>query len=112
MGQKKPRIYMPCNFEVNLNTRLGVVALFSLLSLPNNVWRLIVFAPFLIIKSPKQQSLGDLLFLLRFLLLFLLLLFLFSFLSVDHELVSGTTGQNKIAGHVDPDKLNMFSVYT
>ena len=38
-----------------------------LLSLPNNVWRLIVFAPFLI-KSPKQ-SLGDLLFLLRFLLL-------------------------------------------
>jgi hypothetical protein len=42
-----------------------------LLSLQNNVWRLIVFAPFLIIiiKSPKQ-SLGDLLFLLRFLLLF------------------------------------------
>ena len=45
---------------------------FLLLSLPNNVWRLIVFAPFLIIifiiiKSPKQ-SLGDLLFLLRFLL--------------------------------------------
>ena len=26
---------------------------FRLLSLPNNVWRLIVFAPFLIIKSPK-----------------------------------------------------------
>ena len=46
---------------------------FLLLSLPNNVWRLIVFAPFLIIifiiiKSPKQ-SLGDLLFLLHFLLL-------------------------------------------
>ena len=41
----------------------------SSLSLPNNVWRLIVFVPFLIIiKSPKQ-SLGDLLFLLRFLLL-------------------------------------------
>ena len=41
-----------------------------LLSLPNNFWRLIVFAPFLLllIKSPKQ-SLGDLLFLLRFLLL-------------------------------------------
>jgi energy-coupling factor transporter transmembrane protein EcfT len=51
-----------------------------LLSLPNNVWRLIVFAPFLIIiKSPKQR-LGDLLFLFRFLLLFLLLL-LFSFFS-------------------------------
>ena len=49
---------------------------FLLLSLPNNIWRLIVFAPFLIIKSPKQ-SLGDLLFLLRFLLLFLLLLLLF-----------------------------------
>jgi hypothetical protein len=47
----------------------------------NNVWRLIVFAPFLIIKSPKQ-SLGDLLFLLRFLLLFLLFLFLF-FFSLD-----------------------------
>jgi hypothetical protein len=49
--------------------------------------RLIVFAPFLIIKSPKQ-SLGDLLFLLRFLLfLFLLLLFLFLFfLSANHEL--------------------------
>ena len=26
-----------------------------LLSLPNNVWRLIVFAPFLIIKSSKQR---------------------------------------------------------
>ena len=47
-----------------------------------NVWRLIVFAPFLI-KSPKQ-SLGDLLFLLRF-----LLLLLFFFLSVHHELVHG-----------------------
>ena len=64
-----------------------------LLSLPNNVWRLIVFALFLIIiiiiKSPKQ-SLGELLFLLRFLLLFLLLLFLFLFfLSAKHELVHG-----------------------
>ena len=62
---------------------------FLLLNLPNNVWRLIVLAPFLliiIIKSPKQQSLGDLLFLLRFLLLLLLL---FSFLSVHHELVHG-----------------------
>ena len=38
----------------------------------------------IIIKSPKQQSLGDLLFLLRF-----LLLFSFSFLSADHELVHG-----------------------
>ena len=51
--------------------------------------RLIAFAPFLIIKSPKQ-SLGDLLFLLRFLLL-LLFLFLFLllsfFLSAKHELV-------------------------
>ena len=27
----------------------------QLLNLPNNVWRLIVFAPFLIIKSPKQR---------------------------------------------------------
>ena len=62
--------------------------LLLLLSLPNNIWRLIVFAPFLI-KSPKQ-SLGDLLFLLRFLLLFLLLLFLFfSFLSANHEFVHG-----------------------
>ena len=51
----------------------------SYLNLPNNVWRLIVFAPFLI-KSPKQ-SLRDLLFLLCFLLLFLF------FLSAKHELV-------------------------
>ena len=65
-----------------------------LLSLPNNVWRLIVFAPFLliiiilIIKSPKQRFL---LFLLRFFLLLLLLFLflLFSFLSVHHELVHG-----------------------
>ena len=72
--------------------------LLFLLSLPNNVWRLIVFAPFLIIfiiiKSPKQ-SLGDLLFLLCFLLflfLLLLLLFLFLFLfflSAKHEFVHG-----------------------
>jgi hypothetical protein len=41
----------------------------------------------IIIKSPNQ-SLGDLLFLLRFLLL-LLLFFFFSFLSADHELVHG-----------------------
>ena len=25
------KIYMPCNFEVNLNTRLGVIALFYIL---------------------------------------------------------------------------------
>ena len=62
-----------------------------LLSLPNNVWRLIVFAPFLIIINSPKQRLGDLLFLLRFLLLFLLLLLFsfFSFLSADHELVHG-----------------------
>ena len=49
------------------------------------------------IKSPKQSSLGDLLFLIRFLLLLLLFLFLlllfffsfFSFLSLAHELVHG-----------------------
>ena len=51
-----------------------------------------------VIKSPKQQSLGDFLFLLRFLLILLLLLlflflffslFSFSFLSLAHELVHG-----------------------
>ena len=53
-----------------------------------------------VIKSPKQQSLGDFLFLLRFLLILLLLLLLlllflffslfsFSFLSLAHELVHG-----------------------
>jgi hypothetical protein len=26
---KLVKIYMPCNFEVNLNTHLGVIALFS-----------------------------------------------------------------------------------
>ena len=46
----------------------------------------------LVIKSPKQSFLGELLFLLRFLLFFLLLLFFlffffFSFLSAYHELV-------------------------
>jgi hypothetical protein len=68
----------------------------SYLNLPNNVWRLIVFAPFLI-KSPKQ-SLGDLLFLLCFLLLFLF------FLSVKiSRQISGTTGQNfmKLGGVID-----------
>jgi hypothetical protein len=62
----------------------------GLLSLPNNVWRLIVFAPFLIIIKSHKQSLGDLLFLLRFLLLFLFLLLLFLFfLSAKNELVHG-----------------------
>ena len=93
-----------------------------------NVWRLIVFAPFLIIiiiiiiiKSPKQ-SLGDLLFLLRFLLLFLLSLsnnvwklivfapFLIIILILSFReawtcprQISGTTGQNfmKLGGVID-----------
>jgi hypothetical protein len=29
------KIYMPCNFDVNLITRLGVIALFSLFYLIN-----------------------------------------------------------------------------
>ena len=46
------------------------------------------YSYFLVIKSPKQWCLGDLLFLLRFLLL-LFSFSSFSFLSADHELVHG-----------------------
>ena len=46
----------------------------SLLRLPNNVWRRIVFAPFLIIII---------------IIIIIILLFLSFFLSVDHELVHG-----------------------
>ena len=78
------KIFKMQNCSSNGDLSLCQILCLSLLSLPNNVWRLIVFAPFLIIiKSPKQ-SLRDLLFLLRFLLLFS---FSFSFLSADHELV-------------------------
>ena len=51
-------------------SRLAIEGKNLLLSLPSNVWRLIVFAPFLII-----------------IILLLLFLFLSFFLSVDHELV-------------------------
>ena len=94
----------------------------QLLNLPNNVWRLIVFAPFLI-KSSKQ-SLGDLLFLLRFLLLslpnnvwrlivfapFLIIIFIIIILILSFRKtwtcprqISGTTGQNfmKLGGVID-----------
>jgi hypothetical protein len=93
VGNDETCIHMP---EFRYGGRLGTSVFASkhnqtllLLSLPNNVWRLIVFAPFLIIiKSPKQ-ILGDLLFLLRFLLLSLLLLLFLFFLSAKHELVHG-----------------------
>ena len=65
------QLYGPTNFAPCINHVSRQVFVISLcilsylwyLSLPNNGWRLIVFALFLIIKSPKQ------LFLLRFLLL-------------------------------------------
>ena len=35
------KIYLPCNFEVNLNTHFGVIALFSSNVLNFNTFRLI-----------------------------------------------------------------------
>ena len=60
----------------------------QLLSLPNKVWRLIVFAPFLIITSPRMQSGDVLLFYVSFSLLLLLLLLLFFLLLFFHTFFS------------------------
>ena len=38
-----------CNFDLQINHNIKCVCSYSYLSLPNVVWRLIVFAPFLII---------------------------------------------------------------
>jgi hypothetical protein len=48
-------IYLPCNFEVNLNTHLGVLALFS--SIKKKI--IILFVLFLILSSYISKTIRD-----------------------------------------------------